>query len=106
MCDDNGPNILYEINGAAVEGISNSAGLTLQQIVMSPVTDAYTCCVMCWNADNCVGSDVYPGQCQVWTADTCDPSSFPISFYSQATGPFGFVVSNGNCGQFSYSGPN
>jgi hypothetical protein len=99
-------NALYGINMSAVEGISNSTGLTMSTIDVSQSTDyQYDCCVACWNAENCVGSDVYPIICQIWTSRTYDPSAQAISFYSQYPGPFGFIVSNGNCGQFSYSGP-
>lgn len=92
---------IYDVSYASYAGV---------QISQQSITDSVDCCAACQTTANCVGFAQYPtGPCYLFaTPGQCDGSAVPGGDNFQTSSAVGagqgYVVGNGNCGQFSDGG--
>ncbi|TIA60818.1 hypothetical protein D6C77_03877 [Aureobasidium pullulans] len=92
-------NLISSVNGAGIDTASSSNSA----FAFTDAASATDCCNICANTAGCEGF-AYGGPCYILYADNgqCSPGQSVATFYTNPGD--GFVIGNGQCGEYSYGG--
>ncbi|KAF4500278.1 hypothetical protein FAGAP_3507 [Fusarium agapanthi] len=97
-------NLINSANGGHFIWNINYGGSQNQIQVGIPARNAYECCVVCHQTQNCIWSN-FPGGCELVIARSCNPrDNFNSSFITSPDVRRGTTISNGPCGFIANGG--